>query len=227
MRSRASIGLALFGALALFSASACGDDDVDSVEGDESVFNAEVGECFEEFEEGTSEDAPEVDCDEPHVVEVFHLFDVDDGDFPGQDELTTEAQDVCQGEPFEDYVGVPYDETSIGVAYLTPTEDSWEADDREVVCLVGLGGEPVEGSLEGEGPNYPPGSDTGTPGDDDDDVQSQIDALVPECEGGDNEACDLLYSITPIGSSEEEIGATCGGRSDVPLNGECANTLGD
>jgi len=33
--------------------------------------------------------------------------------------------------------------------------------------------------------------------------------------------CDLLYSYSPIGSDDEEFGATCGGRTDGSSAGRC------
>jgi hypothetical protein len=52
------------------------------------------------------------------------------------------------------------------------------------------------------------------------------DALVEACDGGDNAACDELYRNTPVDSPAERTGATCGGRADEPLNGNCESVLG-
>ena len=46
------------------------------------------------------------DCDDPHDNEVVHVFDIDFDDFPGEDEIRSEADATCQ-EEFESYVGVP------------------------------------------------------------------------------------------------------------------------
>ena len=51
----------------------------------------------------------------------------------------------------------------------------------------------------------------------------ELDALFVECEGGDLNACDLLYFDSPIGSEYEFFGATCGGRSE----GEAGFCAGD
>jgi hypothetical protein len=51
-------------------------------------------------------------------------------------------------------------------------------------------------------------------------------AAIEACEGGDMAACDDLYYETPVGSEEERIGSTCGGRSEEELVGACEETFG-
>jgi hypothetical protein len=46
------------------------------------------------------------------------------------------------------------------------------------------------------------------------------------CESGDMFACDQLYFNTEAGSEDEAVGATCGGRSRVPMDGLCEETFG-
>lgn len=190
--------------------------------GDESAFNAEVGECVEDLDDlsGSISDIPEADCSDDHEGEFIFLFQHEGGDddFPGSSELESEASEACQGDEFEDYVGVPFVETAIVVSYITPTEGSWGEGDRETICVAHLGGETIDESFEDNGDEFPLG-DGGSGGED-------FSALVDECEGGDNAACDDLYLQTPVGSEEERIGATCGGRSDEELNGSCEATLG-
>jgi len=43
-------------------------------------------------------------------------------------------------------------------------------------------------------------------------LQVDLDALEAECLEGDFVSCDVLFLYSPIGSAQEEIGATCGGR---------------
>lgn len=114
-------------------------------ERDQDVFTFEVGDCFNdpegvdlEQEEGadlTSVGA--VPCNEPHDNEVIHLFDVEDEDeFPGTDALMEQAE-TCTG-PFEQYVGISYDESELEIFPFVPTAESWERGDREIVCAVYL-----------------------------------------------------------------------------------------
>lgn len=118
------------------------------------IFSLEVGQCFQD-PGGDAEvvtDIEVVDCEEPHDNEVFHAFDLEGDDFPGQDAATAAAEDECYGATFEDYVGQPFETSEVEVFAITPTRESWEeADDREVVCALKVPGERVEGSLRGSG----------------------------------------------------------------------------
>lgn len=221
------------------AAAACSDD--------ESVFNAEVGECIKELDDlgGEISSLPETECTEDHEGEFFALFEHegDDDDFD-EDRVGEEANEACLDE-FEDYMGVEPTETRITFAPITPSEESWkDGNDRETICVAFIPDETVDESFEDAGEDFPlEGADPGDSGDstddttgdagDDDDVitpgslsDEEVASLIDDCEGGDNKACDDLYFGTNVGTPEEEIGATCGGRSDEELNGFCENELG-
>lgn len=53
----------------------------------------------------------------------------------------------------------------------------------------------------------------------------EFDALYDDCEAGDFDACDELYTTSPFGSEYEEFGSTCGGIADQQF-GSCAATDG-
>ena len=107
---------------------------------------ADPGDCIEELESGSVEELEKVDCDESHVAEVFAVLDLDDGDFPGTDEVTSLAAEACLDE-FEDYVGVAYNDSEYEIFPIAPSEESWnDAEDREVICLAG---NPDQSELEG------------------------------------------------------------------------------
>lgn len=114
-------------------------DEPDDGDGEVSVFDLEVGMCFNIGGDGSSlETVPVVACDESHAYEVFALVEHeagDDEDYPGDREMDDFAFEECEPE-FEDYVGTPYEESIYSINYLTPSEDTWAAGDREVVCLV-------------------------------------------------------------------------------------------
>jgi hypothetical protein len=102
---------------------------------DPEVPTAEVGDCIESVGSVVSE-LPTVDCDEPHEVQVVGLFEHEGDDFPGDEVISQEAFDECL-ELFENFVGAPFEETSLSVLPITPTEESWnEADDRESICVT-------------------------------------------------------------------------------------------
>jgi Septum formation len=130
-RSRPVLVLGL--ALVLFGAG-CGDDEASS------PFDVEVGDCFDTpaAEDSEVSQLVTLSCDEPHDNEAYFLFDLDDngGDFPGAAAIDEEGVERCSSE-FEDYVGSPPEESSLtGAPLLTPSEESWEDGDREVVCVV-------------------------------------------------------------------------------------------
>ena len=103
---------------------------------DPEVPTAEVGDCIESIGLVVDE-LPTVDCDEPHEVQVVGLFEHEGDDFPGDEAISQEAFDECL-ELFENFVGAPFEETSLSVLPITPTEESWnEADDRESICVAG------------------------------------------------------------------------------------------
>lgn len=128
-------------ALALV-ASACGGN----------VFDLEVGQCFQnpdDFAEVSNVNT--VDCDEPHHNEVYHLFDLVDGDYPGAAEAESAAIDGCIA-AFDSYVGAALADSQLDVRYLYPSEETWGDGDREVVCsLYDLQGDQLTGSMRGSG----------------------------------------------------------------------------
>lgn len=141
------------------TAVACGSDEPDrdasgAVEeaGDLGVDRFQVGDCFDDPTDAS--DITEVDavpCAQAHDNQVFHLFDVPGGDFPGQAELQSMAEEGCM-EAFEGFVGVAFEASPLGAAPIVPSEDSWEDGDHEVVCALFDGaGEQLTGSAEGSG----------------------------------------------------------------------------
>lgn len=148
---------ALVGATTL---AACGeeeatrDETTNEVEtaGEADVFSLQVGDCFDdEDSSGEITDVPAVPCAESHDNEIYHAFEMEDGDWPGDADVQAAAEEGC-GEAFEEFVGVAYDESELYIGPITPTEGSWEdADDREILCVIYDPAGPVEGSLEGAG----------------------------------------------------------------------------
>jgi len=114
------------------------------------VLTLDVGTCFddpESFDEVT--DVPVVDCADPHDNEVIGNFDLPDGGYPGDDVVADRAQTGCLGR-FEPYVGVDYASSIYDLGWFTPTADSWDAGDREVICFVyAVDFSRIEGSVRG------------------------------------------------------------------------------
>ncbi len=96
----------------------------------------EAGECTNDDLSGSIDDIGTVSCDDPHTAEAFVQFDIDGDDFPGADEISTQAQEGCTGDRFESYVGVPAQESIYVVSSINPSEQSWDAGDRTVICVI-------------------------------------------------------------------------------------------
>ena len=119
--------------------------------GDTDVFSIAIGDCFND--EGDAEDQvnslPTVPCSEPHDNEIYAEYTFPDGDFPGDETVTTKATDECIAQ-FEAFVGISYEESALDVFPITPTEGSWnDQDDRLVSCGIWDPSQQVTGSLAG------------------------------------------------------------------------------
>jgi len=117
-----------------------------------SVFDLEVGDCFSASAERI-ESMTVVDCVQPHVYETFAVLDhpADEGQpFPGN-EIGEYADTACQP-AFEAFVGIGYPDSTWFITTLPPTEETWAAGDREIVCTLNNEQESeVTGSARGSG----------------------------------------------------------------------------
>ena len=116
-----------------------------------SVFDLEVGDCFSASEDEL-ETVVVVSCDAAHVFEVYHVFDHEAGGddaYPGDDEILQYADTECQV-PFEDFVGLDYQSSQWYITSVTPSQETWDQGDREIVCTLNLEDRTdVTGSAEG------------------------------------------------------------------------------
>ena len=121
-----------------------------------------AGDCTADELTGSVADVDTVACDTGHTHEVFATFELegDDGaDFPGRSEVESDAVAGCNGDRFEEHVGIAYEDSTLHTTFLVPTEDTWDgAGDRTVVCFVFEPADPegddlspvtVESSFEG------------------------------------------------------------------------------
>jgi hypothetical protein len=104
------------------------------------------GDCVNDLDEGVLQSLPAVPCAEPHDGEVFGIFDLPAGDWPGDDEVFSQSETGCL-EVLRGYSPTAYDDESAELFYLHPTEASWRRDDREVVCVAYYPGGPRTGSI--------------------------------------------------------------------------------
>ena len=115
-------------------------------------FELQVGDCFDDPDDPVEQlvEVPLIGCDQPHDNQIFALFDLPDGGFPGDVAISDQARDGCLSR-FEDYVGTPYADSELFAAWLPPTSASWEQGDRQVVCVLFDADGPLVGSQAGVG----------------------------------------------------------------------------
>jgi hypothetical protein len=129
--------------------------DPSSIEGAEMVpfSDLEVGDCLPLVEYGEDElvyELPVVPCEQPHTDEVFFIYDVEDGEFPGDDALTETSWNGCY-EAFEAYVGTSYEASELDFYNYQPTKGTWIREkDRTVQCIL-FSYEDVTGTLRDSG----------------------------------------------------------------------------
>ena len=118
------------------------------------AFQMRVGDCFDDGSAFAEENAsigsvPGVPCSSPHDNEVYAVFDVDAPSFPG-DAMADMAHDACLAR-FEAFVGKDYESSTLDVASLFPSKDSWnQQNDREVICAVyDIEAKKLTGSVKG------------------------------------------------------------------------------
>ncbi len=140
---RFGLGIAVFAAIGFFSslndASRDGSGELVSA-GDLDVMALQVGDCFgdpEELDEVVF-DVAALPCSEAHDNEVYSLVPVTvfGTAFPGETALQDFSYEACIGDPFSGYVGTDYLDSVLEVFTFTPTEESWDDGDRDVVCIL-------------------------------------------------------------------------------------------
>ena len=130
----AIVGFAIYGA-----ATDADRDGSGAIVGGGSVdaFHVRVGDCFDDtssFQEEVSS-LPGVPCAEPHDNEAYAVFDLTITNYPEGDAMANLANESCV-ERFESFVGKDYESSSLDVLTMFPTIESWQQNDREVVCAV-------------------------------------------------------------------------------------------
>jgi hypothetical protein len=78
---------------------------------------------------------PGVPCSQPHDYETFAVFDVSLDSYPSEEAMGDLAYDSCL-QRFDDFVGLDYDSSVLEIITMYPTTESWQQNDREVVCAL-------------------------------------------------------------------------------------------
>ena len=146
----AAVGFFIYGA-----ATDVDRDDSGAIVGGGTVdaFNVQVGDCFNDtntFEDEVSS-VPGVPCSDPHDNEAFAVFDVTIEDYLGEDSMYELSYGSCMTH-FEAFVGKDYDSSTLEITTMYPSAESWQQNDREVVCAVfDMDANQLVGSAAGSG----------------------------------------------------------------------------
>ena len=118
-----------------------------------SVFDLVVGDCFNAPEGDIVSEVERLDCDDPHTYEAYHSVDhpaTSTDAYIGDEAMSDFAEEACLG-AFEDFIGIPYEESALFYFYLQPTAETWNVGDREILCSVYSEEGDLTGSVEGSG----------------------------------------------------------------------------
>ena len=103
------------------------------------AFQVQVGDCFNDSNVGEGEyevsDVPGVPCSDAHDNEAYAVFDLTIDSFPEGDAMGELAYASCY-ERFESFVGRDYETSTLDITMMYPSPESWQANDREVICSV-------------------------------------------------------------------------------------------
>lgn len=119
--------------------------DADSPAAGGTVPTAEIGACVDLMAllasgagpSGGITELPTVDCSTEHHAQVVGLVDLEDGAYPGDEAVVELAASECAA-PFEDFVGTAPTESALEYDGIGPSQESWDAGDRQLICLAFL-----------------------------------------------------------------------------------------
>ncbi len=111
-------------------------------------FQITLGDCTGPMKEGDIESLQVVPCGDKHNYEAYAVTKLSGTTFPGEAEVTKQADKFCTAE-FRTFIGLAPKDSKYDMFYLYPVESSWAAGDREVLCLAGSTKGGVTGTLKG------------------------------------------------------------------------------
>ena len=114
-----------------------------------SATELQVGDCLNDLTNSTDVSSlPSVDCTQPHEGEVFAVFDLPPGPYPGAAGVDDLVSKGCNARLAEYSPGAPSDD-AVGLFSVYPLEQNWERGDREVVCIAKATSGTTTGSIKG------------------------------------------------------------------------------
>jgi hypothetical protein len=110
------------------------------------------GPCYDlDTEGGFLTGFTEVSCGGSRQVEVSFAAPFNEGPFPGDEYLASQAVESCTS-AFESYVGVSAEQSQYDVDWLVPTEETWAEGNRDGICLVvSRDGSALSGTIKDSG----------------------------------------------------------------------------
>lgn len=112
-----------------------------------------IGDCYNMLPTtgpGVQETVMLVECEQPHTGEVFHLFQLVPGPYPGEAQVEELASRQCYT-AFEHYVGLRPELSQLEFSYVYPGQELWESGDRRGGCaLYDRARRDLTGSMLGE-----------------------------------------------------------------------------
>jgi hypothetical protein len=105
--------------------------------GDLGAVNLRVGDCYDLKDPQASEieDVVAKPCTDAHEYELYFIGSLPEGSYPADSVFEQYVVDNCDP-AFTTYVGKSYQESTLDIYWLIPTEDSWRQGDRSVQCAV-------------------------------------------------------------------------------------------
>lgn len=117
--------------------------------GSVSATDLRVGDCVNDLKDSNNLlSLPAVPCANPHEGEVFAVFDLPEGPYPGAASVDDQVNVSCS-ERLPSYSQGAFEDPAIGLFVSYPLEVNWRLGDREVVCIATSLSGRTTGSLRG------------------------------------------------------------------------------
>lgn len=110
------------------------------------VYSLQVGDCFDYAAVSSATEissVPTIPCGDAHDAEIYAEMHLTEEQFRADLELAASgdidtlghADQFCYDQ-FATFIGISYDESTLGFTPFTPTESGWEQGDDLVQCIV-------------------------------------------------------------------------------------------
>ena len=94
----------------------------------------QLGHCYSDVRDDHTHKL-HVSCDQPHDIEVFHISEFTDATRPTNEVMAATADEQCAA-AFENYVGIPADQSTFSIGPLYPGEESWNKGYRSLLSFL-------------------------------------------------------------------------------------------